>query len=149
MPPFVDGASAPVRPALEFTDGAWAAMIAHAYAAYPEEACGLLGGAAGAGRVEVFYACRNAAESARIYTIEPRDHLMADRDAERRGLSIVGVFHSHTHTEPYPSPTDVEQAPDPDWHYVIVSLKREAPETRSYRIVEGRVSEEPVTTLGR
>ena len=36
-------------------------------------------------------------------------------------------MHSHTHTEAYPSPTDVAQAPDPGWHYVIVSLKREAP----------------------
>ncbi|MFM7045023.1 MAG: hypothetical protein ACKOYG_05665 [Ilumatobacteraceae bacterium] len=36
------------------------------------------------------------------------------------------------------------QAPDPGWHYVIVSLKREAPETRSYRIVDGQIAEEPV-----
>ena len=54
------------------------------------------------------------------------------------------MFHSHTHSEPYPSPTDVDQAPDPGWHYVIVSLKREAPETRSYRIVDGVISEERV-----
>ena len=56
----------------------------------------------------------------------PSDHLRADRDAEARGLEIIGVMHSHTHTEAYPSPTDVAQAPDPSWHYVIVSLKREA-----------------------
>ena len=54
----------------------------------------------------------------------PPDHLRADRDAEGRGLEIIGVMHSHTHTEAYPSPTDVAQAPDPAWHYVIVSLKR-------------------------
>ena len=53
-------------------------------------------------------------------------------------------MHSHTHSEPYPSPTDVAQAPDPGWHYVIVSLKRDAPELRSYRIVDGEISEEPV-----
>jgi len=45
------------------------------------------------------------------------------RDAESHGSSIIGVFHSHTHTEPYPSPTDVSQAPDPSWHYVLVSLR--------------------------
>ena len=33
---------------------------------------------------------------------------------------------------------------DPTWHYVIVGLKREAPEVRSYRIVDGTISEEPV-----
>ena len=75
-----------------------------------------------------------------MYTIDPRDHLRAERDAEGRGLEIVGVVHSHTHTEPYPSPTDVDQAPDPGWHYVIVSLKREAPELRSYRIADGGVA---------
>ncbi|MBJ7387792.1 MAG: M67 family metallopeptidase, partial [Mycolicibacterium sp.] len=70
--------------------------------------------------------------------------LRADRDAEDRGLAIVGVMHSHTHTEAYPSPTDVTQAPDPDWHYVIVSLRQPEPVLRSYRIVDGNIDEESV-----
>jgi proteasome lid subunit RPN8/RPN11 len=122
-------------------------MVGHAYAGLPDEACGLLGGDPGSGHVSVFYPCGNAAASARVYTVEPRDHLRADRDAEGRGLEIVGVMHSHTHTEAYPSPTDVAQAPDPTWHYVIVSLKREVPVLRSYRIVDGAISEEPVGLL--
>jgi proteasome lid subunit RPN8/RPN11 len=134
---------------LSFTDHAFAAMVGHAYDRYPEEACGLLGGDAAVGAVSIFYPCANAAASARVYTLDPRDHLLADRDADARGLEIIGVFHSHTHTEPYPSPTDIEQAPDPTWRYVIVGLKRGAPETRSYRIVDGQVAEEPVTTIGR
>ncbi len=134
---------------LTFTEEALATMLAHAYDCYPEEACGLLGGDPIMGRVSTFYLCTNAAASARVYTLEPLDHLRAERDAERRGLEIIGVFHSHTHTEPYPSPTDVSQAPDATWHYVIVSLKRDAPETRSYRIEAGRVTEEPLTTSVR
>jgi proteasome lid subunit RPN8/RPN11 len=122
-------------------------MVGHAYAGLPDEACGLLGGDPGSGHVSVFYPCGNAAASARVYTVEPRDHLRADRDAEGRGLEIVGVMHSHTHTEAYPSPTDVAQAPDPTWHYVIVSLKRDVPVLRSYRIVDGAISEEPVGLL--
>ncbi len=70
------------------------------------------------------------------------------RDAEDAGMEIVGVVHSHTHTEPYPSPTDVAQAPDPAWHYVIVSLRDEAPRVRSYRIVEGGIAEEPLVVEG-
>ncbi len=58
--------------------------------------------------------------------------------------SIIGVFHSHTHTEAYPSPTDVAQAPDPAWHYVLVSLRDIQPVVRSYRIVDGVITEEPV-----
>ena len=126
-------------------------LAAHAYDAYPYECCGLIAGPpAGDGRavsVEHFYPCRNAAESAKVYTVAPLDHLRAERDAEASGWEIVGVVHSHTHTEPYPSPTDIAEAPDPNWQYVIVSLKRESPEIRSYRIVDGVVTEQPITVV--
>ena len=45
------------------------------------------------------------------------------------------------------TPTDVASAPDPTWHYVIVGLKREAPEVRSYRVVDGRVTSEPLSIV--
>ena len=132
------GAPAP----LHFPAGAFAEMIAHAYAGYPLEACGLLVGEGH--RVHRFVPTTNDTASARVYSIPGKELLRAEIAAEDDGLEILGVFHSHTHSEPYPSPTDVAQAPDPGWHYVIVSLKREAPETRSYRIVDGEITEEPV-----
>ena len=127
---------------LAFANRAFAEMIGNAYDGYPLEACGLLVGRGD--RVDRFVACTNEAASARIYTIPAKELLRAERQAEADGLEIIGVFHSHTHSEPYPSPTDVAQAPDPGRHYVIVSLKREAPETRCYRIVDGTISEERV-----
>jgi len=129
-----------LRPVLAIPNRAYAEMIGHAYDSYPLEACGLLVGRAD--RVERFVASTNEAQSARIYAIPAKELLWAERAAEGDGLEIIGVFHSHTHSEPYPSPTDVDQAPDPGWHYAIVSLKREAPETRSFRIVDGTISEE-------
>ncbi|MEN9505994.1 MAG: hypothetical protein RI958_1920 [Actinomycetota bacterium] len=120
-------------------------MTAHAYDGYPLEACGLLVGRGD--RVERFVPCTNAAASARVYTIPPKEHLRAEREADDDGLEVIGVMHSHTHSEPYPSPTDVAQAPDPTWHYVIVSLKREAPETRTYRIVDGSISEATIAVI--
>jgi [CysO sulfur-carrier protein]-S-L-cysteine hydrolase len=134
---------------LSLTPTVWKQMVGHAYDGLPDEACGLLGGDPATGATTVFYPCRNAAESSRVYTVEPRDHLRADRDAEAQGLEIIGVMHSHTHTEAYPSPTDVAQAPDASWHYVIVSLKRESPVLRSFRIVDGEISEEAVGLDGR
>ena len=124
-------------------------MVGHAYDGLPDEACGLIAGPPGTDRATVFYPCRNAAGSSRVYTIDPQDHLRADRAAERRRREIHGVVHSPTHTEAYPSPTDVEQAPDPTWHYVIVSLRQEAPVTRSYRIVDGVIREEVVSVSDR
>ena len=97
-------------------------MIGHAYDGLPDEACGLLGGRPVGAKVEIFYPTGNTAESSRIYTVDPKDHLRADRDAEDRGLEIIGVMHSHTHTDAYPSPTDVAQAPDPSWHLSLIHI---------------------------
>ena len=134
-----------VSAGLRLAQRPYQAMVGHAYDGLPLEACGLLGGDPVTGKVPASSTrARTSAASSRVYTVDPKDHLRADRDAEGRGLEIVGVMHSHTHTEAYPSPTDVAQAPDPGWHYVIVSLKREAPVLRSYRIVDGEITEEPV-----
>ncbi len=138
---------------LQLSRSAYLDLVAHLYDGLPDEACGLLGGRPGAdgadgadgregdgggesrpAQASLFYPSANVAASSRVYTIDPRTHLRADRDAEDRGLEILGVVHSHTHTEPYPSPTDVAQAPDPSWHYVIVSFRQGPPVLRSYRI---------------
>jgi len=94
--------------------------------------------------VRVVIPTANAARSAQVYEVPPMDLLRADREAERRGLELVGVFHSHTHTSAYPSATDRDQAPDPGWHYVVVSLLGGPPAVRSYRILGGKIAEEPV-----
>lgn len=124
-------------------------MVAHAHRGLPEEACGLLVGHADDGTVVRFVPTTNIAASAKVYTVDPREHLKADREAEADGLEIIGVMHSHTHTSAYPSPTDVAQAPDPSWHYLIVSLKDPEASTRSYRIVDGNISEETIVPLDR
>ena len=129
---------------LRLTKRVHAEIIGHVYDGLPDEACGLLGGDPRAGKATVFYPCENVAHSSRVYTVAPLDHLHAERDAEARGLEILGVMHSHTHSDAYPSPTDVREAPDPTWHYVIVSVRQDAPVLRSYGIVEGRVMEEAV-----
>lgn len=129
---------------LRLDRAAFDAICAQAFREYPLEMCGLLAGPVAGDRAEWFYPCRNVAESAKVYTLDPRDHLRAENDADERGWDVLGVVHSHTHSEPYPSPTDVAQAPDPSWHYVIVGLKRDAPELRSYRIVDGEITEEIV-----
>ncbi len=129
---------------LAVSRSAFAEMVAQAYDCYPEEACGLLVGRPGSAQVVRFVACDNTTRSGKVYTIEPKAMLRAEREAEADGMEIIGVMHSHTHTEPYPSQTDVNQAPDPMWHYVIVSLKREAPEARSYLLANGTIVEEPI-----
>ncbi len=127
-------------------------MKAHALAGMPLEACGLFAGEPATSdrpaTVKRFYPAVNEAQSSKLYTIGGRDYLRADRDAEDNGWQLLGVMHSHTHTDAYPSPTDVAQAPDPEWHYVIVSLRDDLPSLRSYRIVDEVITEEPVLLIG-
>jgi len=133
---------------LRLTRQAYAAMIGHAYDGLPDEACGLLVGEPATDSVTRFAGTANDARSSKLYTIPPREHLRIERDAEAEGHEVIGVMHSHTHTDAYPSPTDVAQAPDPGWHYVIVSLRDDAPVLRSFRIVEEAITEERVTVIG-
>jgi proteasome lid subunit RPN8/RPN11 len=134
---------------LRLSGSTYLAIVGHSFDGLPDEACGLLAGPFGTGKVVAAYRCRNDAASARVYTLNGQDQLRADREAQARGLEIIGVYHSHTHTDPYPSPTDIAQAPDPDWHYVIVSLRDGDPMLRSYRIVDREVTEEPVVVERR
>ncbi|HEX4863111.1 MAG TPA: M67 family metallopeptidase [Acidimicrobiales bacterium] len=122
-------------------------MVAHCLGADPLEACGLLVGLPGEdGRalVRSFFPAENSSASARVYEVEPRALLVADRQAMQAGEQLIGVYHSHTHTEGRPSPTDIRQAPDPRWHYVLVTLRDIHPSVRSWQIVDGKITEEQV-----
>ena len=123
-------------------------MIGHCLRGLPEEACGLLVGPYGGEEADHIYPTKNAAASALVYEIDPKELLAVDRAAQAQGAEIMGVFHTHTHTDAYPSPTDVAQAQDPGWHYVLVSLRDTHPVVRSYAIVDGVIAEEPVTVPG-
>jgi len=121
------------------------AMIATCIRALPNEGCGLLLGTSD-GVVHDVVPSVNIADSAKVYEIEPKVLLRTYRRADDEGLEVLGVFHSHTHSEAYPSPTDIGQAPDPTWHYVLVSLKELPTVVRSFRIIDGVVTEEDVVS---
>lgn len=134
---------------LRLSETAYKAMVGHCLDGLPLEACGLLAGHAASNKAEVYYPCKNEAASAKLYTIG-LDWMKAERAADEAGIEILGIVHSHTHTDPYPSPTDIENAQAaPTMHYVIVSLRDLAPMARSYRIVDGAVSEEFLVVEGR
>ncbi len=127
-------------------------MIGHAVRGLPNEACGLIVGMFGSDRVERFFPMRNAAESSRIYELDSHEMMAVEREVDEGGLAIIGVMHSHTHTINYPSPTDVADAarfdPFGSWQFVIVSLKDPDPSLRSYRILDGEITEQSVRVVG-
>lgn len=124
------------------------ALMATCIRALPDEGCGLLLGRSDGDHAVVSHvvASLNVAHSAKVYEVDSKVLLAAYRRADDEGLEVLGVFHSHTHSEAYPSPTDVAQAPDPSWHYVLVSLQALPTVIKSYRIVDGVVSQEDVVS---
>jgi proteasome lid subunit RPN8/RPN11 len=105
------------------------------------------------GRVVKVFCMSNAAASPVRYALEPREQLAAYNKLEEQGWEIGGVFHSHTHTKAWPSPTDVRLAVE-DVPYVIVSLMREPPTIKAFRIQkenwtdnDGRITEIPVEVV--
>jgi len=137
------------KPTLRLTAAQFRRVVAHCYDGLPDEACGLLAGPVDhegepTGVVNDVYPCANADASAVTFTVDSRDLIAAMRDAESRGLELIGVWHSHTHTDASPSATDVRQAPDPKWIYLLVSLRDGAPVMRCFRIRDGQIAENPI-----
>ena len=124
------------------------AIVAHARRDHPDEACGVVAGPEGSDRPERFVPMINAAMSPTFYEFDSGDLLRLYRDLDARGEEPVVVYHSHTATEAYPSRTDVTYASEPGAHYLLVSTRDpDVDEVRSYRIVDGQVSEEEVRVV--
>jgi [CysO sulfur-carrier protein]-S-L-cysteine hydrolase len=124
------------------------AIVAHARADHPDEACGVLAGPAGGDRPERFIPMTNAARSPTFYEFDSAEQFRVWREMDEAGEEPVVIYHSHTATEAYPSRTDISLASEPGAHYVLVSTRDEdQAEFRSYRIVDGEVTEEPVTVV--
>lgn len=125
------------------------AIVAHARADHPDEACGVIAGPAGSDRPERFIPMINAARSPTFYEFESSDLLKLYRELDANEEDPVVIYHSHTATEAYPSRTDVSYASEPFAHYVLVSTRETGNEDgpyefRSYRIVDGVIEEEVV-----
>lgn len=124
------------------------AIVAHARADHPDEACGVIAGPDGSDRPERFIAMVNAERSPTFYRFDSGEQLRVHRAMEDAGEAAIVIYHSHTATEAYPSRTDIAYASEPDAHYVLVSTRDpQKHELRSYRIVDGVVTEEPVTIV--
>ena len=119
------------------------AILTHARAESPLEACGLIPGSASAadgGQALRYVPCRNALASPVRYTVHPEDLLRVAVDADDAGGVIWGIVHSHVRSPAVPSPTDVDLAYYPDAVYLLVSLAAE-PALRAWWIADSSAHE--------
>ena len=127
------------------------AIVAHARKDHPDEACGIVAGPEGSDRPERFVPMTNAERSPTFYSLDPAEQLKVWREMDDRDEEPVIIYHSHTSTEARPSRTDISYASEPNAHYVLVSTRDTDKlgdfQFRSFRIVDGEVTEEPVTVV--
>ena len=118
----------------------------HLESGYPNEACGVMLGKDGI-ITETVAADNQRMDSARNrYLIDPLAYMKIEKDADRRNIQVLGIYHSHPDVAARPSETD-RQAGFPNLSYLIVSVvKGKAVESRSWRLRDdySQFDEEPV-----
>jgi proteasome lid subunit RPN8/RPN11 len=123
-------------------------IVAHARADHPDEACGIIAGPIGADTPTRLVRMLNAERSPTFYRFDSGEQLRLYRQLDAADEEVVVVYHSHTGTEAYPSRTDIAYAGEPQAHYLLVSTREpDTEEIRSYRILDGVVTEEPVEII--
>ncbi len=123
-------------------------IVAHARRDHPDEACGVVTGPIGSDRPVRHIPMENAERSTTFYRFDSLEQLKVWREMDDRDEEVVVIYHSHTATEAYPSRTDVSLAAEPGAHYLLVSTREpESTEIRSFRILDGVVTEEPVNAV--
>jgi proteasome lid subunit RPN8/RPN11 len=132
---------------IKLSDGLMAEIKRHAEAAYPHECCGLL-----VGRIEdggrtrlVFetYPVENIFEEGERHhrmAIEPLEYARAERLYARRGLGVVGNYHSHPDHPAVPSRYDLEHlATWETMSHIVVSVREgKAADFRSWELEADR-----------
>ncbi len=120
-------------------------MIGHAREEAPNECCGIIAGQDGS--AEKLFRAKNAEASPYRYSVDTQDLFRIHRECDQNEWEFLVIYHSHTASEAYPSGTDIRLAFWPETFYVLVSLMQpDQPVVRAFRIVEGQVTEEDLTT---
>lgn len=123
-------------------------IVAHSRADHPDEACGIIAGPTGSDTPTRLVRMVNAERSPTFYRFDSGEQLKLYREMDAADEEVIVVYHSHTGTEAYPSRTDISYAGEPQAHYLLVSTREpDKEEIRSFRIVDGVVTEEPVEII--
>jgi proteasome lid subunit RPN8/RPN11 len=99
--------------------------------AYPNECCGVLVGRdTSDGRlVEELHAIPNvsaADEQYHRFAADPQAQMRIEKEADARGKTVLGFYHSHPDHPARPSETD-RQAAWPFYSYIIVAIRQAKP----------------------
>ena len=117
-------------------------ILDHARSVAPEEACGILSGTNDT--VADVHEAENNLHSPVEYFMNPQDQLRIVSAIFDRNLDDLAYYHSHPASPPYPSVTDVNKVVIGRARMVIVTLREDVTQLRSFFVEDGRVEEEGV-----
>jgi proteasome lid subunit RPN8/RPN11 len=125
---------------LKYAD--YEAIVAHARAALPNEACGLIAGNVvnDIKTIDKIYLLSNPDNSPEHFSIDPKEQLTAIKDMRSLGIVPLGNFHSHPATPARPSAEDIRLSYDPKASYLILSLAEEPPALKAFGVIGGAVA---------
>ena len=117
----------------------------HLESGYPNESCGVMLGQNGvvaeivsADNARTHLPASGGDSAHNRYLIDPLAYMRIERDADKRGLQVLGIYHSHPDVAARPSQFDLEHA-WPNLSYLIVSVcKGTAVESNSWLLREDR-----------
>jgi len=120
---------------------------------YPYEICGFI-----LGKINYDRDLRTAVEVVQVenqnkerandrFEIHPKDYLRVERYADKKGIQIIGIYHTHPDHPDRPSETDLRFA-QPDMSYIIMSVEKgEASNWRSWKLKNNSFIQEEVELI--
>ena len=125
--------------AIKLNKNAYEDILAHAKEAYPEECCGVLLGTEETGISEIHRLENHSGNAALHFQTDPIEIYHLERESEKRGLSVLGFYHSHPDHEAVTSEED-KYYMIPELVYLIVRITGEGTaELRSYRNIDNKI----------
>jgi proteasome lid subunit RPN8/RPN11 len=100
----------PERSVIRFDHVPLAEIARSSEAAYPYEGCGALLGESGHARVMLPLPNTEKGTPRVRFEVSPKDYLRVEREADARGLRLLGFWHSHPDHPARPSATDLSCA---------------------------------------
>lgn len=130
---------------LKLSQAEYEALRAHGEETYPHECCGILLGHAGEANqvVEIMRAGNTRTDSAHNrYNISPQELIKAQREGRKKGLDIVGFYHSHPDHPAQWSSTDFAEAHWFGCSYVITAVAQGKAEVTNAFLLRGTGEED-------
>jgi [CysO sulfur-carrier protein]-S-L-cysteine hydrolase len=128
-----------LSPGIRLRQEHYSLMAGHVAAAFPEEACGIVGGLEGRS-VRVF-PVENILHSRTRFKMEPESQLRVLLELEQNGQDLLAIYHSHPDGPPHPSETDIAEAYYPEAAAVIWFRHGEEWRCRAFKIQDNQVVE--------